>query len=78
MLQAWEEWLEICLAEKELGMLVDRWLNQCVQAKKLPSYMRYTKVSRTREVIVSLYSAMVRLQLKHCGPDFSLTLQDRH
>ncbi|PKU43926.1 pol- hypothetical protein [Limosa lapponica baueri] len=63
------EWIESSPEEKNLGVLVDEKLNmrwQCVLTAQKANRIKRSMVSGLREVILPLYSALMRPHLEYC------------
>ncbi|GAB0187640.1 hypothetical protein GRJ2_001229300 [Grus japonensis] len=81
MIGSSSEWIQSSPEEKDLGALIDEKLNvtrQCTRASQKANhvlgFIKNSMTSRSREVILSLYSALVRPHLEYCiqlwGPPY--------
>ncbi|GAB0187975.1 hypothetical protein GRJ2_001262800 [Grus japonensis] len=80
------EWIESSPEEKDLGVLVNKKLNmtwQCMLAARIAGCIldciKRSMTSRLREVILPLYSALVRPHLEYCvqlwGPQYKKDME---
>ncbi|GAB0205482.1 hypothetical protein GRJ2_003013800 [Grus japonensis] len=80
-----KEWIENSPEEKDLGVLIDEKLDmsqQCALAAQKANHVlgciKKSVTSRSREVILLLYSAPVRPHLEYCIQLWGSPVQERH
>ncbi|GAB0180912.1 mitochondrial enolase superfamily member 1 [Grus japonensis] len=73
------EWMESSPEEKDLGVLVDEKLNMTQKANDVLGCIKSSVTSRLREVILLLYSTLVRPHLEYCiqlwGPQYKADME---